>query len=73
MKMKARLSWGTCDQCGGDLPLIDGDNDSPLLPQRLRHGGDCRGYVAADNICGAYAGWGHSRIVKYVRRHGGTE
>lgn len=63
--MTPRLSWGRCDCCGGALPLIDGDNDSVLLPE-LDSGGDCPGYVTDDGLCGAYGGWTPSEIEEYV-------
>lgn len=65
------LQWGTCDCCGGDLPLVDGDNDSTLLPSRLRSGGECPGYMA-EALCGAYEGWPAWRIERYVARRLGV-
>lgn len=64
------LSWGDCDCCGGSLPLVDQDNDSIHLPQRLRHGGECPGYATAEGVCGAYEGWSERRIQQYVARRG---
>jgi hypothetical protein len=45
------LTWGVCDRCGGNLPLIDGDNDCSA-PSVTR--GECPGYVTAGGNCGCY-------------------
>lgn len=49
--MSRELSWGTCDCCGGALPLIDGDNgiDAPS-----HTGGECPGHVNERGECGCY-------------------
>jgi len=45
---------GCCEQCGGDLPLIDNDNNHPALPSTRRTGGDCSGRQSNGGWCGAY-------------------
>jgi hypothetical protein len=49
-----RAAWATCDRCGGDLPVIDGDNAHVDLP-RSRRSGDCVGHTTRLGRCGAYA------------------
>ena len=64
-----KLTWGRCHCCGGEVPMIDGDNAHDDLPKRLAFGGECPGY-AMDGICGAYEGWSKDRITSYARRNG---
>lgn len=48
-----RVTWDRCDRCGGDLPLVDGDNGSSDLPESIT-GGECPGYVSPNGHCGCY-------------------
>lgn len=56
-------SWGICHSCGGDLPLIDGDNDHPDLPRSRRHG-ECPGRQTPGGRCGCYA---DCDLVRFAR------
>jgi hypothetical protein len=49
----SRISWDTCDCCGGSLPLYDGDNGAAELPESPT-GGECPGAVTPGGNCGAY-------------------
>lgn len=68
--MTPKLTWGRCDCCGGELPVIDEDNGSGLLPRRLKHGGECPGHTATEMLCGAYEGWSRTRLLRYLGRRG---
>lgn len=48
------FSWGTCDGCGGDLPMIDGDNGHRDLPPSQTTDGDCPGRRSG-RYCGCYS------------------
>ena len=64
---RGHYSWGTCDTCGGALPLIDGDNNHPALPSTRRTGGECPGYFTRDGVCGAYRWSGMTRFARRAK------
>lgn len=54
LPLRDRITWDRCACCGGNLPLVDGDNDSPDLPHS-RTKGTCPGYVTDGGRCGCYS------------------